>query len=69
MRSNDSNDRDPGPRTLCQSSDPKIMFCSTSGLNKDSLALKEAAINRGDEEATADMQQDAEVAFYWDGGD
>jgi predicted outer membrane repeat protein len=38
-------------------------------LNKDSLALKEAAINRGDEEATADMQQDAGVAFYWDGGD
>jgi hypothetical protein len=28
-----------------------------------------AAINREDEEATADMQQDAEVAFYWDGGD
>ena len=69
MRSNDSNDRDLGPRTLCQSSDPKIIFCSTSGLNKDSLALKEAAINRGDEEATADMQQDAEVVFYWDGGD
>jgi hypothetical protein len=45
------------------------MFCSTSGLNMDSLALKEAAINRGDEEATADMQQDAEVVFYWDGGD
>jgi hypothetical protein len=45
------------------------MFCSTSGLNKDSLALKEAAINREDEVATANMQQDAEVVFYWDGGD
>jgi hypothetical protein len=45
------------------------MLRSTSGLNKDSLALKEAAINREDEEATADMQQDADVVFYWDGGD
>jgi hypothetical protein len=54
--------KDPGRRALC--SNPKFIS-STSVLNKDSLALQ--AINQEDEEATADMQ-DAEVAFYWDGG-